>query len=216
MREGCNSTKGIEEHHISYNPPVKIFLCRKHHQEEHNINVIEGELTEIMRQYRMYNKMVVSLKNWKKAWNKQFTDLEDSSIDDMIIGLESKKKVLLKEAKYVLGDKVRLCNNWKGVGIRYLAGLLAFAQPSRFPSLWKFLYYCVYKEIAKKNKNYSHYMCSLSYEIANSLIRSKNDKFYPLYLEIKEGFKDERTIVAHRKALNRIATLFLKDFYLSI
>lgn len=209
----CGSTKDIEDHHISYSPPIKELICHKCHQKEHNIQVIEGELTLVMRQYHKYTKLLVSLKNWKTAWKKDFEDLEDKKLDEWIEDLQYKRKSLLKEAEAIMGEEGELHKRWRGIGVRHIAYLLAFAHPKRFPSLRKFLYYCGYKGEAKKNKNYSRIACGTGYLIAESFVRHKNEIYYPLYLEIKKSFETEKPIIAHRKALNRIITLWLKEFY---
>lgn len=212
----CGSTKAIEKHHTSYKPPVTIFLCRKCHQETHNKLPIEGRLTEVMRQYHLYTKLGVQLKNWSKAWNKQFGQLNDSQLEAFLKDIEVKQKELLKEAKYELGDKVELCEKWRGVGIRHLAYMFAFANPKRFPSLRKFLYYCGRKGEARKNKNFSRIVSTTAYQIAISLIRTKNEKYYPLYLKIKNELNNEKKGINHGKALNRISTLWLKEFYVAL
>jgi hypothetical protein len=52
------------------------------------------------------------------------------------------------------------------------------------------------------------------HQVAKQLIIKKDPKYYPLYLKIKaEQPKQYTKIKKHRIALNRIATLFLKEFY---
>lgn len=209
----CGATKAIERHHVSYNPPKIILLCRKHHQETHNITPIEGELTEIMRRHRLYTNLGVKLKNRWKAWEKQFGKASDETIESFLVDIKKKQKSLLKEAEYALGERLDLKELWNGVGVRHLAYLFAFADPARFPSLRKFLYYCGRKELAKVNKNYSRVASTTAHQVAISLVRARNEEYYPLYKEIKESFNDEKAGVQHGKALNRISTLWLKEFY---
>jgi len=209
----CGSAKAIEVHNTSYKPPTTIFLCRKCHQETHKTAPIEGRLTEVMRQYHLYTKLGTQLKNWSKAWDNQFENLNDPQLEAFLKEIKTKQKELLKEAEYELRDKVKLCEKWKGVGIRNLAYMFAFAHPQRFSSLRKFLYYCGRKEEARKNKNFSRIASTMAYQIAISLVRAKDEKYYPLYLKIKSEFKKDRLIIIHRKTLNRISTLWLKDFY---
>lgn len=209
----CGSTKAIEIHHTSYNPPITLFLCRKCHQETHNNQLIEGRLTEVMRQYHLYTKLGTQLKNWSKSWGKQFGKLNDPHLEAFLKDIMIKQKELLKEAEYELGDKTKLCENWNGIGIRHLAYMFAFANPNRFPSLRKFLHYCGRKESSKITKKYNRLISSIVYQISVSLMRAKDEKYYPLYLKIKSEFDEERPIINHRKALNRVSTLWLKDFY---
>lgn len=209
----CGSPKTIEKHHTSYKPPITIFLCRKCHQELHKTQPIEGRLTEVMRHYHLYTKLGVQLKNWSKAWNKQFENLNDPQLEAFLKDIKVKQKELLNEAKYELGDKVKLCENWKGVGIRHLAYMFAFANPMHFSSLRKFLVYCGRKESSKITKRYNHLISSTIYQVAVSLVMSKDEKYYPLYLKIKSELNKGKPIINHRKALNRISTLWLKDFF---
>lgn len=209
----CGSTKAIEQHHISYNPPILIPLCRKCHQAVHNIEPVEGELVLVMRQYDKYTKLGTSIKNWKKAWSKDFSELQDDSLDDFLKDIKLKQRQLLKEAKQLLGEYGYLQDKWRGVSLISIAYILAFANPKRFPSLRKFLFYCGRTEASRKLKNYNHLVSGVIYNVSCGLLKAKNEYYYPLYLEIKESFDDEKDGVRHGKALNRIGTLWLKEVY---
>lgn len=214
--------KAHEEHHTSYDPPVKVWLCRKCHQKRHNVEVIDDELTLVMRQYNAYIKMGTGLKNRAAAWQKDFGELKLPLYNEFLGSVAGEKKTLLKEAKLVMGKEYAdLEKKWKGIGPVIVAQLLAFAHPKRFPSLRKFLYYCGRKEQAKKNKNYSRIASATAFQAASGLIKGKNEEYRPIYDEIKESLTERyadlerkgKKAMVNGMTLNRLSTLWLKDFY---
>jgi len=219
------SSRFMEEHHTSYNPPIKVDLCRKCHQEEHGISVIDDELTLVMRRYNALIKIGTGLKNRASSWEKDFGEFELPLYEEFLKSIEGEKKVLMKEAKLVMGKEYfELQNKWKGIGPVIVAQLLAFAHPRRFPSLRKFLYYCGRKKIAKDNKNYSRIASTTAFQAAEGLIRGRNEEYRELYDKIKEKITGEHKeeleeknpgikAKINGKTLNRLSTLWLKDFY---
>lgn len=224
----CNesySPRYMEEHHTSYKPPIKVDTCRKCHKKIHGNEVIEDELTLVMRQYNALIKLGTGLKNRKESWEKEFEEFQIPLYNEFLDSIEKEKKTLLKEAELVMGKEYfNLQNKWKGIGPVIIAQLLAFAHPERFPSLRRYLYYCGRKEVAKENKNYSRIASTVAYQAAEGLLRGRNEKYRKLYDEIKEAITEEHREALeakkagtkakiHGKTLNRLSTLWLKDFY---
>ena len=206
--------KYLDKHHVSYDPSKTHMILHKEHQKLHGNVAIISDLTLKMRQYDKLVKLSVMLKNWLKSYQREF-DL--NPIDIGLEAIENKKQELMKDAKSMITDDLEKVKHIKGLGIRYLAGILAYAHPSRFASLRKFLHYCGHKQSSKVTNRYSRKICSLTRQIAISLIRQKNPIYYPLYLKIKGDLSKRnpnlRKVVIHEMALNRTGTFLLKEIY---
>jgi hypothetical protein len=206
-----NKIEYMDRHHVSYNPPKIVLIPHQEHERIHgNIPKVD-ELNLKMRQYDKLVQLSVMLKNWLYSYQREFRT------NPVNIGLEEveiKKKEALKEIKRMVKNELPKVQHIKGLGVRYLAGLLAYAHPSRFPNVGRYLYYCGYTKASKINGRYNRKVCSLVHQVAKQLIIKKDPKYSPLYLKIKaEQPKQYTKIKKHRIALNRIATLFLKEFY---
>lgn len=116
---------------------------------------------------------------------------------------------------YYKDEMKKFSGHIKGLGVRHLCVLLSEASPTRFPTVSKFLSYCGYKASVKKTKKYNRVAKSTAFQIAQETVMHRDKKYYPLFVEIKERFKSngDKPIVAQAKALNRIATLILKEIY---
>ena len=197
-------TKIIEEHHISYKPEIVKKTPRKEHQEIHGIVPNATALSIKMRQYDEITKLIVMKQNWLRFHEADFGVVPD-------IGLEYSlklKKNILEDVEEMIKEELKKVKHIKGVGVRYLAGILAYAHPNRFPSLRKFLFYCGYTEASNKLKKYSRRIKPIINQAVKNLIMHKDKKYYSLYLKFKQDLGN------HYKAINRVGTYLLKEIYL--
>jgi hypothetical protein len=201
----------LDRHHVSHEPPVTMLIPHRKHQEIHGNTPIINELALKMRQYDALVKFSVMVKNWTNSYRREFNE---EPIDVGLEQLEKKKRELLEEIKAMIRVELMKVKHIKGLGPRFLAGLLAYAHPCRFPNVGRFLYYCGYTKASKITNRYNRKVAGLVYQITKSLIRHKNEKYYELYIKIKsEQPSSFLPIKKHRIAMNRVGTLFLKDFY---
>lgn len=199
-----------DTHHI--NPTLTALIPHKKHQKLHHNVPVTNDLNLKMRQYDKLVKLSVMFKNWKWAYKREFGQLIDISLNEEEI--EAQKKKVINGLKVLLLDKKEKTKHIKGLGIRYLAGMLAYADPKRFPTVGRYLYYCGYTKASKLTKKYSRKVCSLVYQIVNCMIKAKDERYYHLYLKIKQEQAAEfPKFKKHRIAINRVGTLFLKEFY---
>jgi len=199
----------FDKHHISLTETVLI----PHHQHEEihgNVPVI-SELNLKMRQYDKLVRLSVMLKNWRTSYEKEF------GCNPIDMGLEQilkKKKELLKDAKVLIKNDLKKVKHIKGLGTRYLAGLLAYAHPKRFRNLHRFLLYCGYKGSFSR---YSRKVKSIVHQIVVHLIMCKNEHYYPVYLKLKKDLNERFPTYGKGKidgmAKNRMGTLLLKEIY---
>jgi hypothetical protein len=137
-----------------------------------------------------------------------------------VASLEAQKKVVIDALKPLLKEEVDKVKDIKGIGLRYIAGLLAAANPKRFPTLSKFLAYCGYKESSWRNGSgkYNREAKCLAWQMSKSIILHKDPKFYPLYLKIKgdlkEKYPDYPKPRINGMSINRTSTFILKELYL--
>jgi hypothetical protein len=204
----------LVRHHISYKPSIVKLIPLRQHQEIHGNIPINTDLTLKMRQYDKLVKVSVMMKNWRTSYEKEF------GCNPIDIGLEqilNKKKELLKDAKVLIKNDLKKVKHIKGLGIRHLAGLLAYAHPKKFPSLRKYLFYCGFKDGSVATGRYSRKVHSLVHQIVVSLIRCKDDRYYPLYKQIKDDLGRRFSGYSKAKidgmARNRVGTYFLKEVY---
>jgi hypothetical protein len=131
--------------------------------------------------------------------------------------IEKKKQDIMRDVRNMLKDELGKVSHIKGFHARYLAGILAYAHPNRFPSLRKFLVYCGYKQSAKITGRYNRKVCSLVNQLAKSVIICKDEKYYPLYLKIKQDLVNRYPNYSKKKidamAKNRVGTFLLKEIY---
>ena len=200
-----------DKHHVSRNSSITVLIQHREHQELHSTVPINTGLSIIMRKYDRLVKMSVILQNWNDSFIRDF-DEELIIFDSILKVIVQKKSDILNEVKKLLTNELKITK--KGLGIRYLAGLLAYAHPNRFPTIGRYLYYCGYTGASKITKRYNRKVKSLVYQTVLSMVRKKDNKYYKLYLEIKSKQPENFSkIKKHRIAINRVGTLFLKDFY---
>lgn len=200
----------MDEHHISHDPEITVMIPHREHQEIHNSVPIVSSLSLKMREYDALTKMIVVQKNWLHGFEKDFGYRPDVGLHHFA----QLKKQLMKEVKQMVIEDLKKVKHIKGLGVRYLAGLLAYANPKRFRTLHRYLLYCGYKGAYRK---FNRTVKSIVYQIVVQLIMHKDGHYYPLYLKIKEDirkrFPKYRKIKIDRISKNRLGTFFLKEFY---
>ncbi len=214
----------IENHHPDKinKPDYTIPIPRKEHQHIHHIEVKDTPLFRKFRQYEMLVKLGVSQKNWCLAYQKEFNVSPYQFVD--IKELNRQKRILTHQLNEIIITEIPKDFHIKGVSTISLAGILAHAHPSRFPSQRKFLFYCGYTGASKKIKTkdgayrYNPAIKPIVFNASVSLIKWKNPKYYPLYLKIKDDVKVKypKMKSTHYIAINRLSTILLKEIYQSI
>jgi len=204
-----------ENHHPDKinQPKITVPTPRRVHQKIHGIEPIENPLTNKMRQYDAVTQQIVSMKNWTIAYEKDFGYKPNINLAEAL----KLKNQIKKELVVLLGNELQKVKHIKGFGIISLAGILAYAHPSRFPSLRKFLFYCGYTMASRKLKNYNRKIKPIMYSLITSLTRNKDLKYYQLYLNFKK-YDEEKTpnvtkMHHHMVAMNKVATQVLKEVY---
>ena len=178
------------------------------------------DLLELKSLYYLYEKQtqhVARLKNQQSAYKDEYGE-ESTDIDKVLkINEKIKKRYHKVLAKY-FKHEISLFKDTKGLGERYVFGLMLTANPLDFKTITRYLMYCgsVSKE-QTKNK-YSRSTKSLFYQIVEELIQHKDKKYYPLYLKIKTPLAEKHNpewTKGHidNVARNRIATFVAKEFY---
>jgi hypothetical protein len=152
-------------------------------------------------------------KNWLRAYERSFGLNPIGELKQ----IDKKKQNVIKDIKSILKDEVKKVKHIKGLGPRYLAGILAYAHPNRFPSLRKFLVYCGYKQSAKVTGRYNRKVCGLVNQIVRSIIIKKDKRYYSLYIKIKDELARDHPDYPKGKidgmARNRVGTFLLKEIY---
>lgn len=175
------------------------------------------QLSFIMRQYLQFMKEVVRFKRRQMSYEKEFGC--SPSYINILKSLEEQKKLKLNMLKPMLKEEMVKIEDIKGIGLRYLAGLLATAHPKRFSTLSKYLSYCGYKESSwrKGSGKYNREAKCLAWQMSKSIILHKDPKFYPLYLKFKDDLRAKNVDCSksriNGKAINRTSTFILKELY---
>ena len=207
----------IERHHPNKKdfPKLIVEMPIKEHQRIHGNVLIATELSKKMREYDAITKLIVIMKNWTKSYEKNFGGHPTIGLEN---ALELKKK-LYREIELIVYKERPKIKHIKGFGSRYLAGILAYAHPNRFPSLRKFLAYCGYKKSVKVTGRYSRKACSLINQTVKGLIMHKDKHYYALYLKIKNDLNKRFPTYTKGKidgmAKNRVGTFLLKEVYIT-
>ena len=203
-----------ENHHPDKKnkPKETVPIPRREHQKIHGIEPHDTPLSRTMREYDKVNAFLVTMKNWSTAYQKDFDTAPDIGLEKAL----SLKKSLTKELAVLVKDELPKIHI-KGLSTISLAGILAYAHPSRFPSKRKFLFYCGYTQASLEKKTYCRRIKPIMYNLVGSIIKAKDPKYYALYLQFKEDAKartpDISKIAIHRIAMNRTATFILKEIY---
>jgi len=205
----------LENHHPDKvnQPNYTVPITHKEHRKLHRKTPIDTPLARKMRQYDKITIIIAAMKNWQTGYEKDFDDKPDIGL----VQATHLKEKLMKEITIILGSEIKKVNHIKGFGPRCLAGILAYAHPSRFPSLRKYLFYCGYTEASRKNKCYRHSVKGIMFLLVGNLMKQKDKHYYPMYLEFKEKlrvkFPTKPKMAIHMIAINRTATFILKEVY---
>jgi len=204
--------QALENHHPDKinQPDYTVAIPHKEHMKLHSINPIYSPLTNKMREYDKVVTIISVMKNWTTGFEKDFDYKPEIHLKE----LEQLKRSLAKELKFLVKDDLKKIHI-QGLNVVGLSGILAYAHPSRFKSLRKFLFYCGYKQSSRELKHYCRKIKPIMYILVRDIIMNKDEKYYPLYLKkdakIRQPEKSKMAI--HRIAMNRVATFVLKEVY---
>jgi len=171
----------------------------------------------LMDKYIHFMMDCARFKNRQKSYEKEFGESE--AYTEILQILERRKKETLAKVKLLLEKEIEKVKDIKGIGIRYLAGILTVAHPKKFSSLSKYLAYCGYKESSwqEGRGKYNRVAKTLAWQMTKSLIMHKDPKFYPLYLQIKKDITNRHPDFPKARlngmSMNRISTFLLKELY---
>jgi hypothetical protein len=211
-------TQAIEHHHIDrkHYPNLTVKITRKEHQTLHHKLPIDTPLARQVRQYIMLTKMIQITKTWCIAYRKDFA--ENIPIDVSAIS-RAKRQKRQQIARMIASEREKIPSS-KDLRDMLLAKVLAFAHPTRFSTCRRFLHYCGFTQSAKLSKKYRRDVHSTGYQMAISVVMTKNLKYYPLYKTIKQQLLLKHPHYSKSKvdgmAKTRIATLIFKDIYMSL
>jgi len=204
-----------EKHHISYKPKIIVKIPLKEHHKIHNTSPNTSELTTLMRQYDKLVKLSVMIQNWQTSFVKEF-GIEKILVNVNFKDIEQEKYQILSIIKKLIKKELEKISI-KGIGVRYLAGILAYAHPNRFSRKRKFLHYCGYAISSNITKKYSRKIHSLGYQIVKSVIMHKDEKYYKFYLEVKTKLQANNLHFSkskiNGKAINRVGTAIFSEIY---
>ncbi len=164
--------------------------------------------------YCKLTSLISSLKNKQRSLSKEFgKGLPQVGL--MLQELENEKKQVLRYfSKF---NEKRKIVGIRGLGVRYLAGILIRANPHKFRSLSAYLRYCGYKGSVEETGRYSRHARSLYHQLCSEVIMHKDNEFYPLYLklkaDVKERFPDYPKGKIDGMARNRLSTFLAKRIY---
>lgn len=212
--------QSLENHHPDKkNKPKETSpILHKAHQKIHGIEVKDTPLFRKFHQYATVTKISVIIQNWRYGYHKEYeTEPPNINIDEV----KKLKTQILKELSAMIKDDLPQIKHIKGVGIVSLSGILAYAHPSRFPSLRKFLFYCGFTEASKRLRKptgalrYNPLIKPIMFNAVECMIRAKDHTYYQLYLKFKEDMKLKYPTYksTHYVAINRTATFLLKELY---
>lgn len=166
--------------------------------------------------YERTTKHIVALKNSVQSYKKEYGKT-NQTILGAIKTNEKLKKDLLKQLVKAFGFEINIFSDIKGVGERYVIGILLEAHPKKFRTLSRFLIYCGLKSQETTNGKFNRQAKMLFHQIAVSIVMQKDEKYYPFYQKIKEELKENHKnwTKGHvdNAAKNRIATFIAKEIY---
>ena len=177
-------------------------------------------LLELKSLYYLYEKQtqhIVRLKNQQSAYVDEYGE-ESVDINEVLkMNEELKKKYQRQLAKY-FKHEISLFKDIKGLGERYIFGLMLTANPLDFESKQRYLMYCGLKSKEQIGNKFSRSAKSLFHQIAKGLVQKKDPKYYSLYLEVKSTIAEKHNPEwtkghINNVTINRIATFIAKEFY---
>ena len=178
------------------------------------------DLLELKSLYYLYEKQtqhVTRLKNQQSAYVNEYGE-ESADINQAIKVNERLKKNYHKPLAKYFKHEIFLFKDIKGLGERYVFGVMLTANPLDFESKQRYLMYCGFKNKDQIGNKYNRSSKSIFYQISKEVIMKKDKKYYPFYLEIKSAIVQKHNpewTKGHidNAARNRIATLIAKKFY---
>lgn len=177
----------------------------------------DTQLKFLMKKYVHFMMDCVRFKHRQSSYEREFG--ETQTYVEVLNLLEKKKKETLMEVKPLLKDDLEKVSDINGLGLRFLAGLLAVAHPKRFSTLSRYLAYCGYKESSwlKGKGKYNRDAKTIAWQITKSIILHKDPRFYSLYLKLKQDLRTRYPNYSkaqiHGMAINRTSTFLLKELY---
>lgn len=166
--------------------------------------------------YERTTKYVAALKNAAQAYEKEYSETSEPLLVSIKFNEEMKKN-FLKQLARPFKLEINQFDDIKGIGPRYVIGILMEAHPKKFKTLSRFLIYCGLKSKETTKNKFNRQARSLFYQIAVSIIMKKDFKYYALYLFIKSDLKKKHDdwTKGHvdNAAKNRLATFIAKEFY---
>ncbi|MCK4526156.1 hypothetical protein KAW18_02195 [candidate division WOR-3 bacterium] len=184
------------------------------------ITIDNFDLVELRSVYYLYEKQtqhVARLKNQQSNYVDEYG--EESTDISKALGLNEKlKKEFQKSLAKYFKHEILLFNDIKGLGERYVFGVMLTANPIDFLSVTRYLMYCGLVSKGQIGNKYNRSAKSLFHQIAEGLIQHKDKEYYPLYLEIKTSIAERHNPEwtkghINNVTINRIATLIAKEFY---
>jgi len=172
----------------------------------------------LLGKFRRLMKMTTALKNQRQAYQLEFGN--SRFLETPLKILEKRKKQIIRRASKYVWKEVRELKKIRGLNKRLIVKLLAEAHPKEFPTLSKYLIYCGKKGISRETHKYNHLASGYLYQMATSLIRQKNERYYSFYKKVKKEFREEHPDYSDGKidgmARNRVATFLLKEIYYTV
>lgn len=203
---------------------VDVELIKKLAESSHNFRELEQkekkqiELKYWMSVYNQLTKDSVRIQHIIKSFQREFLTEPPPLYQTLLSSLEKQKKEILDKTVPLVEDETLLFSHIKGVGKRYIAGLLAVADPRNFKTLSMYLLYCGHKEDSfKKTHKYSRQAKSLVWQMVKQLIMAKDENYYKAYLMFKKYLAEKHPDFSKGKingmAMNRVGSFLLKEFF---
>ena len=178
------------------------------------------DFLELKSLYYLYEKQtqhVARLKNQQSAYKDEYGE-ESTDINEALRINERLKKKFQKPLARYFKHEISLFKDMKGLGERYVFGIMLTANPLDFKTLSRYLSYCGLMNKEHTKNRYNRSALSLFYQITKEIIQHKDKKYYPFYLEIKSVITEKHNpewTKGHidNTTRNRIATFVAKEFY---
>ena len=178
------------------------------------------DLLELKSLYYLYEKQtqhVVRLKNQQSAYVNEYGE-ESVDINDTIKINEKLKDKFRKQLAKYFKHEISLFKDIKGLGERYVFGVMLTVNPIDFKTKTRYLSYCGLVSKEQTKNRYNRSALSLFHQIAKELIMQKDPKYYPLYIEIKSVIAEKHNPEwtkghINNVTINRMSTLIAKEFF---
>lgn len=193
-------------------------------------DIFEKKILQQFKIYEVLTKDIARMKNINFAFENEYGSPSEH-YKNAIKELELEKKSILKKIEPFFKEEVKSVSDIKGLGSRYLIGILLYAHPRKFPNITSFLRYAGYRNEVfwtpegKRAGNYNHNVKMMLNQVVDGIImasgtksrKEEDKKWYNLYLEIKKSFSDKNPEWSKGKCDGkskcRVATLIAKEIY---